>query len=114
MKSGSLGNVASVLTVLALQMGLSLYAIGALGFWPSAKFEKFGGFVGSSFVIASGLATLEVCANSVSPSSRTSTVAGPDRFPFCSMSPSSDPPSRLLSALTSPRASTVLPRSLAL
>ncbi|KAM0754450.1 major facilitator superfamily transporter [Meredithblackwellia eburnea MCA 4105] len=45
-------------------MGLFLYAAGALGFWPSAKFEKFGGFVGCSFIIASGLATLEVCANS--------------------------------------------------
>lgn len=47
-----------------IYMGLSLYAIGALAFWPSAHFEKFGGFVGASFVIASGLATLEVCANS--------------------------------------------------
>ncbi|KDE08400.1 hypothetical protein MVLG_01436 [Microbotryum lychnidis-dioicae p1A1 Lamole] len=47
-----------------IYMGLSLYCIGALGFWPSAKFEKYGGFVASAFVIACGLATLEVCANS--------------------------------------------------
>jgi len=33
-------------------------------FWPSAHFEKYGAFVGSSFIIASGLATLEVTANS--------------------------------------------------
>jgi FHS family L-fucose permease-like MFS transporter len=44
--------------------GLTLYCIGALMFWPSAHFEKFGGFVGAAFVIASGLATLEVTANS--------------------------------------------------
>lgn len=45
-------------------MGLTFYCVGALCFWPSAKFETFGGFVGSAFVIACGLATLEVCANS--------------------------------------------------
>lgn len=47
-----------------IYMGLSLYCIGALGFWPSAHFEKYPGFVAASFVIACGLATLEVCANS--------------------------------------------------
>lgn len=37
---------------------------GAIFFWPSAKFEKYGGFVGSTFVIGCGLSTLEVAANS--------------------------------------------------
>ncbi|KAK4054492.1 hypothetical protein OIV83_000986 [Microbotryomycetes sp. JL201] len=45
-------------------MGLALYSIGALCFWPSAHFQKYAGFVASAFVIACGLATLEVCANS--------------------------------------------------
>ncbi|BGO91488.1 hypothetical protein NBRC10512_003149 [Rhodotorula toruloides] len=45
-------------------MGLSLYCLGALAFWPSAHFEKYYGFVISAFVIACGLATLETCANS--------------------------------------------------
>ncbi|KAK4700516.1 MFS transporter, FHS family, L-fucose permease, partial [Phenoliferia sp. Uapishka_3] len=47
-----------------IYMGLTLYAAGAMGFFGSARGETFGGFCGSSFVIASGLATLEVCANS--------------------------------------------------
>ncbi|KAK4056690.1 hypothetical protein OIO90_002242 [Microbotryomycetes sp. JL221] len=47
-----------------IYMGLSLYSIGALCFWPSAHFQKYAGFVASAFVIACGLATLEVCANS--------------------------------------------------
>ncbi|TKA56908.1 hypothetical protein B0A53_01309 [Rhodotorula sp. CCFEE 5036] len=45
-------------------LGLALYCIGALGFWPSAHYEKYAGFVASAFVIASGLATLETMANS--------------------------------------------------
>ncbi|CAO3625917.1 unnamed protein product [Mucor hiemalis] len=43
--------------------GLSLYVIGALCFYPSATNLSFGGFVGSLFVIACGIATLENCAN---------------------------------------------------
>ncbi|WOO82889.1 Glucose/galactose transporter [Vanrija pseudolonga] len=53
-------------------MGLSLYALGAIMFWPCAKFSMsssnkdavFGGFVVCTGVIASGLASLEVAANS--------------------------------------------------
>ena len=37
---------------------------GAIFFWPSAKFEKYGGFVGCTFVIGCGLSCLEVAANS--------------------------------------------------
>ncbi|GAA5817698.1 hypothetical protein MFLAVUS_011249 [Mucor flavus] len=44
--------------------GLCLYVIGALGFYPSATYLSFGGFVGSLFVIACGICTLETCANS--------------------------------------------------
>lgn len=47
-----------------IHVGLSLYSIGAIFFWPSAKFQAYGGFVGSTFVIGCGLATLEVAANS--------------------------------------------------
>ncbi|KAG9316695.1 major facilitator superfamily domain-containing protein [Chiua virens] len=48
----------------SIHIGLTLYSVGAIFFWPSAKFEKYGGFVGSTFVIGCGLATLEVAANS--------------------------------------------------
>ncbi|KIJ18639.1 hypothetical protein PAXINDRAFT_110150 [Paxillus involutus ATCC 200175] len=47
-----------------IHVGLGLYSLGAIFFWPSAKFEKYGGFVGSTFVIGCGLCTLEVAANS--------------------------------------------------
>ncbi|OZJ02266.1 hypothetical protein BZG36_04701 [Bifiguratus adelaidae] len=52
-------------------MGLGLYAIGAILFWPCAKFSSpsnahaaFAGFVVCTLIIACGLATLEVSANS--------------------------------------------------
>jgi FHS family L-fucose permease-like MFS transporter len=44
-------------------LGLGLFVVGALMFWPSAKFLKFGGFVGATFVMACGLSELEVVAN---------------------------------------------------
>ncbi|KAJ9658489.1 hypothetical protein H2198_003641 [Neophaeococcomyces mojaviensis] len=44
-------------------LGLLIYAVGALMFWPSAKFESFGGFCGSLFIVGSGLSTLETSAN---------------------------------------------------
>jgi FHS family L-fucose permease-like MFS transporter len=47
-----------------IHMGLTLYSLGAIFFWPSAKFAKYGGFVGSTFVIGCGLSCLEVAANS--------------------------------------------------
>ncbi|WRT64310.1 uncharacterized protein IL334_001242 [Kwoniella shivajii] len=53
-------------------MGLSLYSLGSILFWPVAKYSVnttkphaiFGGFVICTAVIACGLATLEVAANS--------------------------------------------------
>lgn len=52
-------------------LGLALFAIGAIFFWPTAHFSKpsnakkaFGGFIACTFVIACGLATLETAANS--------------------------------------------------
>lgn len=53
-------------------MGLGLYSLGAILFWPVAKFSVgttnpnaiFGGFVICTAVTACGLATLEVSANS--------------------------------------------------
>ncbi|CDS11377.1 hypothetical protein LRAMOSA03640 [Lichtheimia ramosa] len=44
-------------------LGLLLYVLGALCFYPSATNRVYGGFVGSLFTIASGLAMLENCAN---------------------------------------------------
>ncbi|KAF8653591.1 hypothetical protein AX16_003869 [Volvariella volvacea WC 439] len=49
---------------LGIHLGLSLYSLGAVFFWPSAVYGKYGGFVGCTFVIGCGLATLEVAANS--------------------------------------------------
>ncbi|KAI8338844.1 major facilitator superfamily domain-containing protein [Blakeslea trispora] len=47
----------------AMIFGLSLYVVGAICFYPSAVNLSYGGFVGSLFIIASGLATLESTAN---------------------------------------------------
>ncbi|KAI5118839.1 hypothetical protein M0805_006159 [Coniferiporia weirii] len=47
-----------------IHIGLTLYSLGAIFFWPSAKFRAYGGFVGCTFVIGCGLSTLEVAANS--------------------------------------------------
>jgi FHS family L-fucose permease-like MFS transporter len=35
--------------------GLVVYGIGALMFWPSAKFSSFGGFCASLFIVGGGL-----------------------------------------------------------
>ncbi|KAK9489102.1 putative mfs general substrate transporter protein [Lipomyces doorenjongii] len=52
-------------------MGLTLYSLGAILFWPTAHFStyqnriaSFGGFCVCTLVIACGLATLETAANS--------------------------------------------------
>lgn len=52
-------------------MGLGLYSLGAIMFWPTAHFSNpantkaaFGGFLVCTLVIACGLATLETAANS--------------------------------------------------
>ena len=37
--------------------------IGALMFWPSAKFKSFGGFCASLFIVGGGLSTLETSAD---------------------------------------------------
>lgn len=44
-------------------VGLSLYAIGALLFYPAAKFEIFGFFLFSLYILTFGLAFLETTAN---------------------------------------------------
>ncbi|KAL3418504.1 major facilitator superfamily transporter [Phlyctema vagabunda] len=56
---------------ITILMGLSLYSIGAVMFWPTAHFStyehriaSFGGFCACTLVIACGLATLETAANS--------------------------------------------------
>jgi FHS family L-fucose permease-like MFS transporter len=47
----------------AVLMGLCLYGLGALLFWPAAAAHSYGYFLGALFVIASGLAFLETSAN---------------------------------------------------
>ncbi|KAH7047427.1 major facilitator superfamily domain-containing protein [Macrophomina phaseolina] len=56
---------------ITILMGLTLYSLGAVMFWPTAHFSKpgnekasFGGFCACTLVIACGLATLETAANS--------------------------------------------------
>lgn len=56
---------------ITILMGLSLYSLGAVMFWPTAHFSTpenskaaFGGFLVCTLVIACGLATLETSANS--------------------------------------------------
>ena len=44
-------------------LGLGLYAIGALLFWPAAKFQAFGFFLVSLYILTFGLAFLETTAN---------------------------------------------------
>ncbi|KFY11724.1 hypothetical protein V491_07086 [Pseudogymnoascus sp. VKM F-3775] len=47
----------------AFIVGLCIYGIGALMFWPSGVMRSFGGFCGSMFIVGSGLSTLETAAN---------------------------------------------------
>lgn len=56
---------------ITILMGLTLYSLGAVMFWPTAHFStpgnekaSFGGFCACTLVIACGLATLETAANS--------------------------------------------------
>jgi len=44
-------------------VGLALYATGALLFYPAAKFEMFGFFLASYYILTFGLAFLETTAN---------------------------------------------------
>ncbi|WP_225035220.1 L-fucose:H+ symporter permease [Winogradskyella sp. SM1960] len=46
-----------------IMLGLALYATGALLFYPAAKFEVFGFFLGSLYILTFGLAFLETTAN---------------------------------------------------
>ncbi|KAJ5085581.1 hypothetical protein N7532_010352 [Penicillium argentinense] len=54
--------------------GLTLYGIGALCMWPAGLNQSFGGFCGATFVIGSGLGSLETAANPYL------TVCGPPRY----------------------------------
>ncbi len=44
-------------------LGLALYAVGALLFWPAAQFQAFGFFLVSLYILTFGLAFLETTAN---------------------------------------------------
>ena len=70
-------------------MGLSLYSLGAIFFWPVAHFADpakgtaaFGGFLVCTLVIACGLATLETSANSYAVVIGDPATASP-RLQFC-------------------------------
>ena len=70
-------------------MGLSLYSLGAIFFWPVAHFSSannklgsFGGFLVCTLVIACGLATLETSANSYAVVIGDPATASP-RLQFC-------------------------------
>ncbi|KAI6714744.1 hypothetical protein JHW43_002712 [Diplocarpon mali] len=47
----------------ALVVGLCIYGVGALMFWPSGVERSFVGFCLSMFIVGSGLSTLETAAN---------------------------------------------------
>jgi len=47
-----------------IHLGLTLYSLGAVFFWPSAVYAKYPAFVACTFVIGCGLSSLEVAANS--------------------------------------------------
>lgn len=44
-------------------LGLALYAVGALMFWPAAKYQEFNYFLISLYILTFGLAFLETTAN---------------------------------------------------
>ncbi|KAI5779116.1 putative L-fucose-proton symporter [Geopyxis carbonaria] len=44
-------------------LGLCIYGVGALMFWPAGVNRSFGGFCGAMFIVGSGLSTLETAAN---------------------------------------------------
>ncbi|OAA50738.1 Major facilitator superfamily domain, general substrate transporter [Cordyceps fumosorosea ARSEF 2679] len=45
-------------------LGLCIYGVGTIIFWPSAVTNSYGGYMLSSFVVGFGLSVLEVAANS--------------------------------------------------
>jgi FHS family L-fucose permease-like MFS transporter len=47
----------------AVVMGLVLFGLGALLFWPAAQYGEYHFFLGALFVVASGLSFLETSAN---------------------------------------------------
>jgi fucose permease len=44
-------------------LGLCIFAVGSMVFWPSAILGSFAGFVVSNYIAALGLSTLEISAN---------------------------------------------------
>jgi len=55
-------------------LGLVLYGIGAFMMWPSGVKLSFGGFVGSMFIVGSGLGSLETAADPFL------SICGPPRY----------------------------------
>ncbi|KAJ5973934.1 hypothetical protein N7481_011144 [Penicillium waksmanii] len=69
--------------------GLVLYGIGALCMWPAGLNQSFGGFCGATFVIGSGLGSLETAANPYLTGTRQSIALNP--IPCMEFIPSSPP-----------------------
>lgn len=85
--------------------GLTLYGIGALCMWPAGLNRSFGGFCAATFVIGSGLGSLETAANPYLAGRLQSHI----RFtmnPRLREAQSAVPPSTPKSESTSPRRST--------
>ncbi|KAG6029328.1 hypothetical protein E4U41_000390 [Claviceps citrina] len=57
--AGSVGGYKATFIV-----GLCIYGIGTIIFWPSAVINSYGGYMLSTFVVGFGLSVLEVAANS--------------------------------------------------
>lgn len=57
-----------------IHIGLSLFSLGAILFWPAAKYHEYGMFVAFTFLCGAGMATLETAANSYI------VVLGPPKF----------------------------------
>ncbi|KAK4463292.1 Glucose/galactose transporter [Cladorrhinum samala] len=59
---------------ITFMLGLMIFAVGCLLFWPSGLKQSFGGFCGSMFVVGAGLATLETAADPFL------SICGPTRY----------------------------------
>ena len=55
-------------------VGLAIYAVGTLVFWPASVLTSFGAFVVSNFIVGLGLSTLEISANTFI------TLCGPEEY----------------------------------
>ncbi|KAI9664725.1 MAG: hypothetical protein M1821_006173 [Bathelium mastoideum] len=55
-------------------VGLTIYAVGTLVFWPASVLTSFGALIVSNFIVGLGLSTLEISANAFI------TLCGPEQY----------------------------------